>query len=71
MHSKPLASREQAVAPGYKKTKERVNIVAFSNASETQKLPLVSIGKSAKPKATSTSNLKPCQCITRIKRALG
>ncbi|XP_011860028.1 PREDICTED: jerky protein homolog-like [Vollenhovia emeryi] len=51
MPSKTLALREEAVAPGYKKNKERVSILASSNSSGTHKLPLMCIGKSAKPRA--------------------
>lgn len=51
------ASREETVAPGYKKTKERVSILACSNASGTHKLPLMCIGKSAKPRAIK--HIKP------------
>ncbi|XP_046737740.1 jerky protein homolog-like [Diprion similis] len=57
MPSKTLASREEAVAPGYKKNKERVSILACSNASGTHKLPLMCIGKSVKPRAIK--HIKP------------
>lgn len=57
MPSTTLASREEAVAPGYKKNKERVSILACSNASGTHKLPLMCIGKSVKPRAIK--HIKP------------
>lgn len=57
MPSKTLASQEEAAAPGYKKNKERISILACSNASGTHKLPLMCIGKSAKPRAIK--HIKP------------
>ena len=57
MPSKTLVSREEAAAPGYKKNKERVTILACSNASGTHKLPLMCIGKSSKPRAIK--HMKP------------
>ncbi|XP_043465305.1 jerky protein homolog-like [Leptopilina heterotoma] len=57
MPSKTLASREKAAAPGYKKNNKRVTILACSNASGTHKLPLMCIGKSAKPRAIK--HIKP------------
>lgn len=49
--SKTLAARNEASAPGYKKSKDRVTILACSNATGGHKLPLLLIGKSAKPRA--------------------
>lgn len=49
--AKSLASKQESGAPGYKRSKERVTILACSNASGTHKLPLLLIGKSAKPRA--------------------
>lgn len=46
-----LASKEENSAPGYKKKKERVTILACSNVSGTNKLKLCMIGKSQKPRA--------------------
>lgn len=57
MPSKTLAAREESTAPGYKKNKERITILACSNASGTHKLPLMCIGKSAKPRAIK--HIKP------------
>lgn len=57
MPSKTLASREEAAAPGYKKNKERITILACSNASGTHKLQLMCIGKSARPRAIK--HIKP------------
>lgn len=49
--TKSLASREEKSAPGYKRSKERVTILACSNATGNHKLKLVFIGKSKKPRA--------------------
>lgn len=46
-----LASKQEDSAPGYKKKKERVTILACSNATGVHKLPLGFIGKSKKPRA--------------------
>lgn len=49
--SKTLASKKEASAPGYKKSKERVTVLACSNATGNHKLRLTLIGKSKKPRA--------------------
>lgn len=49
--TKTLASKKEAAAPGYKKSKERVTILACSNATGNHKLRLTLIGKSKKPRA--------------------
>uniref|UniRef100_K7F4N8 HTH CENPB-type domain-containing protein n=1 Tax=Pelodiscus sinensis TaxID=13735 RepID=K7F4N8_PELSI len=49
--SKTLASRAEASAPGYKQHKERVMILACSNATGNYKLRLTFIGKAKKPQA--------------------
>lgn len=49
--SKTLASHEEKAAPGHKKSKERLTILAASNATGNHKLKLVVIGKSAKPRS--------------------
>lgn len=49
--SKTLASKKETSAPGYKKSKERVTILACSNATGTHKLRLTLIGKSKTPRA--------------------
>ena len=50
---KTLASKKEAAAPGYKKSKERVTILACSNATGNHKLKLwlTLIVKSKKPRA--------------------
>lgn len=49
--TKTLASKKEATAPGYKKSKERVTVLACSNATGNHKLRLTVIGKSKKPRA--------------------
>lgn len=49
--SKSLASRQEKSAPGHKRSKERLTIMACSNASGKHKIPLMVIGKSARPRA--------------------
>lgn len=49
--SKTLASQEEKAAPGLKKSKERVTVLAAANASGHHKLQLMVIGKAAKPRA--------------------
>jgi len=49
--SKTLASKLEDSAKGYKKGKDRLTIMACSNASGNHKLPLVIIGKSKNPRA--------------------
>ncbi|GBN03992.1 Jerky -like [Araneus ventricosus] len=51
MPSKSLTSKEEASAPGYKKSKDRVSLLVCVNASGTDKLPLLLIGKSKKPRS--------------------
>lgn len=47
--TKTLASEKEASAPGYKKSKERVTVLACSNVTGNHMLRLTFIGKSAKP----------------------
>lgn len=48
---KSLALRNEKTAPGYKRSKERVTILACSNATGEHKLKLAMIGKAKKPRA--------------------
>lgn len=57
MPSKTLASKEEASAPGYKKSKDRVSLLVCANASGTDKLPLLLIGKSKKPRPFKNINV--------------
>lgn len=49
--SKTLAVKTEISAPGAKKSKERVTIMTCANASGSFRLPLMLIGKSARPRA--------------------
>lgn len=49
--SKSLASKDENSAPGHKKRKERLTILACANASGNHKMKLTVIGKSAKPRS--------------------
>lgn len=48
---KTLASKSEKEAPGAKMSKERVTVMTCANASGSFRLPLMIIGKSAKPRA--------------------
>ena len=50
MPIKPLASAIEAQAPGFKKVKDRVSVLACANASGSHKLPLFLIEKSKNPR---------------------
>lgn len=49
--SKSLAAKSESAAPGYKRSKERVTILACSNATSNHKMELLMIGKSKNPRA--------------------
>ncbi|XP_060616128.2 jerky protein homolog-like isoform X3 [Anolis sagrei] len=49
-----LAARTEAASPGYKHSKERLTILACSNATANHKMDLVMIGKSKYPSAFET-----------------
>ncbi|GFX53150.1 jerky protein homolog-like [Trichonephila clavipes] len=55
---KSLASQDEKSAPGYKMSKDRVTLMACSNAFGNHTLPLMVIGKSAKPRAFKNVNMK-------------
>lgn len=48
---KSLASKQEKSAPGHKMNKERITVLACSNASGEHRLPLLCIGKSKNPRA--------------------
>lgn len=56
--TKSLASKAETRAPGYKMSKDRVTLMACSNAAGNHKLPLMMIGKAAKPRAFKHVNMK-------------
>ncbi|XP_046686075.1 jerky protein homolog-like [Homalodisca vitripennis] len=55
--TKSLASREEKSAPGFKMDKQRLTVLACSNASATNKIPLMVIGKSKKPRCFKNMNM--------------
>lgn len=66
---KTLASKLDDAAPGYKKSKDRVTVMACSNASGKHKLPLVLIGKSKNPRALKNINHDTLPLIYRAKKS--
>ncbi|XP_015115543.1 tigger transposable element-derived protein 2-like [Diachasma alloeum] len=61
MPTKTLSAKSEPEAAGLKCQKERVTVMACSNAPASFKLPLVVIGKSAKPRAIKDlTNLPVC-----------
>ncbi len=54
---KSLASKNEINAPGVKISKERLTVLACSNAAGNHKLPLMVIGKAAKPRAFKNLNV--------------
>lgn len=55
--TKSLASQEESSAPGHKMNKQRLTVLACSNVTGTNKLPLMVIGKAAKPRALKNLNM--------------
>lgn len=55
--TKSLASKLESSAPGFKMNKERLTVLACSNAAATNKIPLLVIGKAAKPRALKNINM--------------
>ena len=54
--NKTLSSRNEKKAPGYKLQKDRVTLLACSNATGSHKLPLAVIGKYANPRCFKNVN---------------
>jgi len=54
---KTLASKEEKAAPGYKKSKDRVTLMACSNVTGDHKLKPVLIGKSKNPRVFSRNKI--------------
>ena len=54
---KTLAARSGKEAPGMKNSKERVTLMACSNATSSHKLPLMFIGKAQKPRCFKDVNM--------------
>lgn len=54
---KTLTARSEKEAPGMKNPKERVTLMACSNATGNHKLPLIFIGKAQKPRCFKNVNM--------------
>lgn len=54
---KSYVSKNEKSAPGYKMSKERLSILACSNVTGNHKLPLMVIGKSAKPRVLKNMDM--------------
>lgn len=67
--NKTLVSQEERVAPEYKKSKERVTVMACSNVTGTHKLKLALTGKSKHPRAFK--KMDPYLCGTTTKKVRG
>ena len=57
MPSKTLAGASETTAPGHKKVKDRVSLLACANATGSHKLPLLLIGKSQNPRCFKHVNM--------------
>ena len=53
---KTLAARTEKEAPGMKKQKERITLMACSNATGTHKLPLMFVRKAQNPRCLKNVN---------------
>lgn len=69
--SKTLAARAEAAAPGYKGSKERVTILAWSNATGNHKLRLTFIGKAKAQELSKPYHLVLYLFRTRPRGMLG
>lgn len=56
--TKTLASLSEKYAPGFKMQKQRITALVCANASGTNRLPLLLIGKSKKPRCFKGINIK-------------
>ena len=57
MPKKSLAAKQELGVPGFKMSKERLTVLAWSNAAGTNMLSLTVIGKSKKPRAFKNINV--------------
>ncbi|GBM55383.1 Jerky -like [Araneus ventricosus] len=60
---KNLACQEESCAPGFEMGKERVTVLACSNATGDKKLPLMFIGKSKNPRGIKKCEHECTSCI--------
>lgn len=66
--TKSLASKVDDKAKGHKKSKDRVTLLCCSNASGEHKLPLMLIGKSAKPRALKNVHFESLPVLYRSQK---
>lgn len=67
--SKTLAAKSEKTAPGFKKSKERVTILATCNASGSLKLKPLLIGKSKNPRALKNVKVNSLPTIYRNQKS--
>ncbi|GFW67928.1 jerky protein homolog-like [Trichonephila clavipes] len=63
--------QDEKSTPGYKMSKDRVTLMACSNAFGNHNLPLMVIGKSAKPRAFKNVNMKSLPVYYRSQKKHG
>ena len=68
MPNKTLAGASETAAPGHKKVKDRVSLLACSNATGSHKLPLLLIGKSQNPRCFKHVNLDNLPVLYRAQQ---
>ena len=68
---KTLAARSENEAPGMKKQKERVTLIACSNATGSHKLPLMFVGKAQNPRCFKMLTRVLCQLNIMHRGMLG
>lgn len=69
--NKSLAAKAEMSAPGHKLSKERITVLACSNASGSFCLPLMCIGKSKKPRALKNINQSARKYYTGARKKRG
>ena len=68
---KTLSIISEKSADGMKKQKDRITLMACSNSTGSHKLPLMFIGKAAKPRCFKNINKAAYQSLTILKKMLG
>uniref|UniRef100_A0A1B6HFM7 HTH CENPB-type domain-containing protein n=1 Tax=Homalodisca liturata TaxID=320908 RepID=A0A1B6HFM7_9HEMI len=69
LQNKTLASKTEKYAKGYKKSKDRLTIMACSNASGKHKFPLLLIGKAKNPRALKNVNWDSLPVVYKSQRS--
>lgn len=67
--SKTSAAKADREAPGAKKSKERVTVLTCANVSGSFKLPLLVIGKSAKPRALKNYDFRSLPVVYKNQKS--